>query len=86
MTIQWDVDTLDWKGLTASQMCTRVMDNVKNGSIILMHNNSDNIIDGLKLILERLTLQGYEITSVGELIYQDNYEIDRNGVQHNLGQ
>ncbi len=85
-TIQWDVDTLDWKGLTASQMCARVMDNVKNGSIILMHNNSDNIIDGLKLILERLTLQGYEITSVGELIYQDNFEIDRNGVQHNLGQ
>lgn len=85
-TIQWDVDTLDWKGLTASQMCARVVDNVKNGSIILMHNNSDNIIDGLKLILERLTMQGYEITSVGELIYKENYEIDRNGVQHNLGQ
>lgn len=82
ITIQWDVDTLDWKGLSASEMCDRVMKNVKNGSIILMHNNSDNILDGLTMILDRLTMQGYEITSVGELVYHDGYEIDRNGVQH----
>ena len=63
-------------------MCDRVMKNVKNGSIILMHNNSDNILDGLTMILDRLTMQGYEITSVGELVYHDGYEIDRNGVQH----
>ncbi len=84
MTIQWDVDTLDWKGLSATEMCSRVMDRVKNGSIILMHNNSDNIIDGLKLILQRLKAQGYEITSIGELVYKENFEIDRNGVQHSL--
>lgn len=83
-TIQWDVDTLDWKGLTAMQMCTRVIDKVKNGSIILMHNNSDNIIDGLKMILDRLTMQGYKVSSVGELIYHENYNIDRNGIQHTL--
>lgn len=82
ITIQWDVDTLDWKGLSAAEMCDRVMKNVKNGSIILMHNNSDNILDGLTMILDRLTMQGYEITSVGELVYHDGYEIDRNGVQH----
>ena len=84
MTIQWDVDTLDWKGLSATEMCSRVMDRVKNGSIILMHNNSDNILDGLKLILQRLKTQGYEITSIGELVYKDSFEIDRNGVQHSL--
>lgn len=84
MTIQWDVDTLDWKGLSATEMCSRVMDRVKNGSIILMHNNSDNILDGLKLILQRLKAQGYEITSIGELVYKDSFEIDRNGVQYSL--
>lgn len=84
ITIQWDVDTLDWKGLPAQDMCSRVLDKVKNGSIILMHNNSDNILDGLRMILDRLTMQGYEITSVGELVYKDNFEIDRNGVQHKI--
>lgn len=81
-TIQWDVDTLDWKGLSAAQMCSRVTSKVKSGSIILMHNNSDNILDGLRMILDRLKMQGYKITSVGELVYESDYSIDRNGVQH----
>lgn len=81
-TIQWDVDTLDWKGLSGSEMCKRVTNKVKNGSIILMHNNSDNILDGLRQILDRLKMQGYEVTSVGNLVYESDYSIDRNGVQH----
>lgn len=82
ITIQWDVDTLDWKDLSAKDMTARVTKSVKNGSIILMHNNSTNILDGLRMILERLKMQGYEIGAIGDLVYTDNYEIDRNGVQH----
>ncbi len=81
-TIQWSVDTMDWKGLSAGEICSRVMSKVKNGSIILMHNNSDNVLDGLRLVLMKLQSQGYSVTSVGELVYGDNYTIDRNGVQH----
>lgn len=80
--VQWDVDTLDWKGLSGAEMTNRVLSKVKNGSIILMHNNSENILDGLRMILDRLTLKGYKIGSVGDLVYNDNYTIDRNGVQH----
>lgn len=80
--IQWDVDTLDWKGLSGIDMAKRVNNKVKNGSIILMHNNSDNILEGLRLILDRLKLDGYKVTSVGDLIYKSGYTIDRNGVQH----
>jgi len=80
-TIQWDVDTLDWKGLSGVEMCERVMKNVKNGSIILCHNNSDNILSGLPLILERLKNAGYDVVSVGELIYDSNYYIDNLGIQ-----
>ena len=81
-TIQWDVDTLDWKGLSGSEMNNRVLSKVKNGSIILMHNNSDNIIEGLRLILLSLQNMGYKIGSVSDLVIADNYTIDRNGVQH----
>lgn len=81
-TIQWDVDTLDWKGLSASEINNRVLSKVQNGSIILMHNNSDNVLDGLRLILTTLKNKSYEVCSIGELIYQDNYTVDRNGVQH----
>lgn len=80
-TIQWDVDTLDWKGISATEILDRVVSKVKNGSIILCHNNSDNILDALRLILDRLTTAGYKITSVGDLIIKDDYYIDHAGVQ-----
>lgn len=80
--IQWDVDTLDWKGLSAGEVTKRVMNRVKNGSIILMHNNADNVLDSLRLTLDYLTNAGYKVTSVGELIYSQDYHIDANGVQH----
>lgn len=80
-TIQWDVDTLDWKGLSGVEICERVMSRVKSGSIILCHNNSDNILDALPLMLERLINAGYEVVSVGELIMWDNYYINNLGTQ-----
>lgn len=80
--IQWDVDSLDWKGLSATEITKRVVTKVESGSIILMHNNADNVVDALRMVLERLTNDGYQITSVGQLVYHSNYTIDRNGVQH----
>lgn len=79
--IQWSIDSLDWKGISAQEITTRIINNVKNGSIILCHNNSDHILDALPMILDRLTAQGYTVTSVGDLVYKENYEIDRQGVQ-----
>lgn len=81
-TIQWDVDTLDWKGLSGVEICNRVLNNVNNGSIILCHNNSDHILDALPLILDRLKMKGYTVTSVGNLIYQNDFSVDNLGIQH----
>lgn len=80
--VQWDVDTLDWKGLSASEVTSRVMNHVQNGSIILMHNNANHVTESLRLTLDWLTMKGYKVTSVGELIYSENFTIDSNGVQH----
>ena len=80
-TIQWDVDSLDWKGIEAEELSKNILTKVKNGSIILCHNNSDHIVDALPTILKCLKEQGYTVTSVGDLIYQDNYTIDANGIQ-----
>lgn len=83
-TIQWDVDSLDWKGLSAENITTRILNNVKNGSIILCHNNSDHIIDALPMVLDRLSKKGYKVGAVGDLIYKTNYTIDRAGMQKML--
>lgn len=81
-TIQWSVDSLDWKGLSATEITSRVTKNVKNGSIVLFHNNSDNILEALPLVLANLINSGYKPVTMSELVYADDYYIDNNGVQH----
>ncbi len=80
-TIQWDVDTLDWKGLSAGEILSRVKSGVKNGSIILCHNNSDHIVEALPLIISYLKGENYQIVKLSELVYDDGYHIDANGTQ-----
>ena len=80
-TIQWDVDTLDWKGLSANQIFERVKSSVKNGSIILCHNNSDHIIEALPLIINFLKSENYQIVKISELVYDSDYYVDNNGLQ-----
>lgn len=80
--IQWSVDSLDWKGLNAQEILSRVTKNVKPGSIILFHNNSDHILEALPLVLAYLQSEGYTAVGMSELVYKDNYYIDNNGIQH----
>lgn len=80
--IQWDVDSLDWKGLSSGEISKRVCSRVKSGSIILCHNNSDHIVEALPMIILNLKNQGYEFVTMSELVYSNNYIIDNNGVQH----
>ena len=80
--VQWSVDSLDWKGLSAEEILSRVKKGVKNGSIILFHNNSDAIAEALPLVLAYLKNQGYETVGLSDLILKEDYEIDNNGIQH----
>ncbi len=80
-TIQWDVDSLDWKDLSAKEITNRVVKKTKSGSIILCHNNGLHTHEALPYILSNLKEKGYKFVPIGELIYKDNYKIDSFGVQ-----
>jgi len=80
-TIQWDVDSLDWKNLSASEIAQRVLGKVQNGSIVLFHNAALNTPAALSTIIEGLLNQGFEIVKVNDLIYKENYYIDHTGRQ-----
>ncbi|MGI6538612.1 MAG: polysaccharide deacetylase family protein [Caldicoprobacterales bacterium] len=82
--IQWDVDSLDWKELGVQPMVDRVIKNVRNGSIVLFHNNAKYITEALPLILDHLLTEGYSIVPVSELIIKNNYRLDHTGRQFPL--
>lgn len=81
-TIQWDVDSLDWKdNATPESICKRVTSKVKNGSIVLFHNDADHTPEALGEILRCLKGEGYEFVFINDLIHKDNYEIKHDGTQ-----
>ncbi len=80
--VQWSIDTLDYNGLTAEQMWDRIEPKLEKGSIILMHNGTENTAMSLDMIIKNIKGKGLEPVTVSELIYKENYTIDNNGVQH----
>jgi polysaccharide deacetylase family sporulation protein PdaB len=80
--IQWDVDSLDWKNLSGTEIALRIINGVKNGSIILCHNNGLHTAEALPMIFSTLKNKGYTFVPIGELIYKQNYVIDASGKQH----
>ena len=81
-TIQWSIDSLDWKDLSADEIYKRVVPKVKPGAIVLFHNAAKHTPEALPKILDDLIAQGYEIVPISELIIKDNYQIDANGMQY----
>lgn len=82
--IQWNIDSLDYKGLTGEQMWERIESKLDKGSIILMHNGTENTALSLDMIIKKIKEKEYDLVTVSELIYKDNYSIDNNGTQHKL--
>ena len=80
--IQWSIDTLDYNGITGEQMWQRIEPRLDKGSIILMHNGTENTALSLDMIIKNIKEKGYELVTVSDLIYKENYTIDNNGVQH----
>ena len=79
--IQWDVDSLDWKNLSAQEIALRIINGVKSGSIILCHNNGLHTAEALPMIFSTLKNRGFTFVPISELIYTENYTIDHNGRQ-----
>ena len=83
--IQWDVDSLDWKDLSAADITKRVTSKVQAGSIVLFHNAALHTPEALPTIIENLLQQGYTFVPISEIILPGehgvDYTIDHTGKQ-----
>ena len=72
--IAWDVDSLDWRGLSAGEVKTNILENVTKGSIILQHSaggideDLSGTVEALGEIIEVLKKDGFEFILVHELL------------------
>lgn len=81
LPIQWDVDSLDWKDLSAQEIVSRIAEHTKSGSVILCHNNGLHTAEALPAVIDSLRAKGFTFVPIGELVYRENYTIDATGRQ-----
>lgn len=65
--VLWTIDTLDWKSHDPKEVLKIVKSNVKDGSIILMHDIHKTTVEAVTLVLKYLQDEGYEFVTVSEL-------------------
>ena len=65
--ILWSIDTLDWKTQDVESTVEEVMNNVEDGSIILMHDIYSTSVDAAEILIPQLIEDGYQLVTVHEL-------------------
>lgn len=67
INVLWSLDTIDWMRPGPQKMADRVLNNLHNGAIILMHN-TEQTPAGLRKIISGVKEQGYEIVTIEEML------------------
>ena len=65
--LQWSVDPRDWAVHDADAIETAVVDQVRNGDVILLHDLSDSSVDAALAIIDRLQEEGVTFLTVSQL-------------------
>lgn len=65
--ILWSVDTNDWLYKDKNHIVNHILENAKDGDIILMHDLYDFTKEAVLEVLPELYLRGYQVVSVSEL-------------------
>ncbi len=66
--IMWSVDTRDWESRNSSKIVSNIKNNVRDGSIVLMHDLYDSTASATETIVPWLIKNGYQIVTVTELM------------------
>lgn len=80
--VQWDCDTLDWKGGETPEIVQNGTKKLQNGSILLLHAGTKHTAEALPALIDTIREQGFNLTPVGRLLYLPPYAIDHTGRQH----
>ena len=77
--ILWSIDTLDWKSRNADKIYRSVINQVKDGDIILMHDIYGSTRTAVTRIIPELRKRGYQLVTVSELAQYRNVKLTAGG-------
>ena len=68
IVVKWTIDTLDWKSKNVTEIIGKVMQQISDHDIILMHDYYETSVEAALQIIDRLQEEGYEFVTVEDLI------------------
>lgn len=72
--VLWDVDTLDWVHHDARKTVEIAMEEVKPGSVILMHDIHESSVQAVPQLVEQLRVAGYTLVTIEQLFAHSEFE------------
>lgn len=66
-SIQWTIDTIDWKQPSVEVIVSRIQSGASNGDIILMHIGGINTPEAVDQVIPILKQMGYELVTLSEV-------------------
>lgn len=78
--ILWSLDTKDWKYKNSEYLVSYVLNNIKDGDIILFHDTYNSTVKAIEKLLPLLYSENYQVMSVGELAKLKGINIEKNKV------
>lgn len=66
--VLWNIDTLDWKSKNEAKILQIIQSQVKDGSVILMHDLYPTSVEAALCLVDELQKKGFRFVTVDELI------------------
>ncbi len=70
--IKWTIDSEDWRSKNSDTIVNKVMAEVQDGSIILLHDLYTSTADAACILIPKLIEEGYQLVTVSQLLSFDN--------------
>lgn len=65
--IKWSVDTKDWQSRDAQKVINHVLNTVRDGDIVLMHDIYESTAEASKTFIPKLVEMGYQLVTISEM-------------------
>lgn len=67
--LKWSVDPKDWATNDTTAIETCVLERIRDGDIVLLHDMSESSVDAALAIVDQLLEEDFEFVTVSELVY-----------------
>ena len=82
--ILWSIDTEDWKSRNADKIYHKILNEVKDGGIVLLHDIYPSTAEAIEHVIPKLIKNGYQVVNVAELAYYKGKNLENGKIYYSI--